>query len=225
MCHFETVEAESDEVVDLLPSHAAARRMRKYRNSAGTMHDADHLFGADGRFGDERRPPDTDEAPEGLVDGRGGALLYQGPGDVGPTDASVTGGGFDGCELHPDAEIVEAIDDLAGALVSKTARLTGALDEPIIRFVDEEAEHMDLAVAEVGREFDPRNDLEVEIARRGARRGDAADDVVVGDGESDESDAIGLGDELLRCQHAVRVDRMRVQLGFCRIRDGVSDDS
>ncbi len=223
MNHFETVEAEPDELVDLLPPYAAARRMRKYRNSAGTMHDADHLFGADRRFGDERRAPDTDEAPESLVEGRNGALLYQGPGDMGPADASVTGGGFDGCELHADAEVVEAIDDLAGALVPKTARLAGALDEPIIRFVDEEAEHMDLAVAEVGREFDPRNDLEVEIPRRSARRGDAADDVVVGHGESGESDAIGLGDELLRCQHAVRVDRMSVQLGS--IRDGVSDDS
>ena len=222
MCHFETVEAESDEVVDLLPPHAAARRMREYRNSAGTMHDADHLFGADGRLGDERRAPDTDEAPESVVDGRSSALRYQGPGDVGPADASVTGDGFDGRELHPDAEVVETIDDLAGALVPKTARLTGALDEPIIRFVDEEAEHMDLAAAEVGREFDPRNDLEVEIARRGARRGDAADDVVVGDGDRGEIDAIGLGDELLGCQNAVGVDRMRVQLGF---RDGVSDDS
>ncbi len=73
MGHFETVEAESHEVVDLLPPHAAARRMRKYRNSAGTMHDADHLLGADGRFGDERWAADTDEAPEGLVDGRSGA--------------------------------------------------------------------------------------------------------------------------------------------------------
>ena len=43
------------------------------------------------------------------------------------------GGGLDGGELHPDAEIVKTSDDLAGALVSKTARLTGALEKPIVR--------------------------------------------------------------------------------------------
>ena len=76
-------------------------------------------------------------------------------------------------------------------------------------------------VTEVGGEFDPRHDLEVEASRRSTRRGDAADDIVVGDGENGESDAIGLGDELLRRQHAVRVDRMCVQLGFLGIRDSV----
>ena len=221
MSHFETVEAEPDEVVDLLPPDAAARRMRKDRNSAGTMHDADHLFDADGQFGDERRASDTDEAPEGFVEGRSGAVLHQDPGDMGPTDASATGGGLDGGELHPDAEIVKTSDDLAGALVSKTARLTGALEKPIVRLVDEETEHVDLMVTEVGGEFDPRHDLEVEALRRSTRRGDAADDIVVGDGENGESDAIGLGDELLRRQHAVRVDRMCVQLGFLGIRDSV----
>lgn len=223
MRYFETVEAELGEGVNLLLPHAAARRMGKYRNSTGSMHDPDHFFGADGRFGHERRAPDTDEAPEGLVEGRGGALFHQGSGDVGPADAAAIGGGFDGGELKVDAEVVEENDDLAGPLVPKTARLMGALEELIIRFVDEEAEHMDLPVAEVRREFDPGDDLEVETARRGARRGDAADDVVVGDGKSGESGSISLGDELLWRQHAVRVDRVGVQFGS--IRDRATDDS
>lgn len=197
MGHFETVEAELGEGVNFLLPDATARRMGKYRNSAGSMHDPDYLFGADGWFGNEGRAPDTDEAPEGFVKGRGGTLFHQGAGDVGPADAAAIGGGFDGGELQVDTEVVEETDDLAGALVAKMARLMGALEKLSIRFVDEEAEHMDLPVAEVGREFDPGDDLEVETTRRGARRGDAADDVVVGDGESGESGSIGLGDEIL----------------------------
>ena len=106
-------------------------------------------------------------------------------------------------ELDADAEAIEALDDLRGAL---TAELAGAMrrgHELVVEVVDEQAEDVHFAGIEAGGELHPRNQLEAGSCRRRARGRDAVDDIVVRNGECRESHAEGLGDELVGRQDAV----------------------
>jgi len=82
---------------------------------------------------------------------------------------------------------------------------------------------MDLVSVEVGGELDSRNDLEAalepEVPGRGARRCNRVNDVVIGDREGSEADAVGFLDELLWRQYAVGERRVCVQFRLAGIRD------
>ena len=154
-------------------------------------------------------------------------MLHQCAGDVRPSDAAVAGGRLDGAEIDVVSETVETLDDFVGALIPELAGLLRCGDQFGVGVVDEQAEHMDLVPVQVGGELDPRNDLEAdrmvefepEVPRRGARRRNPVNDVVIGDREGSEAHEVGFRDELLRGQHAVGERRMGVQFRFAGIRD------
>lgn len=212
MLYLEAVEAERRQLADLLLADPGARRMREYRNSARTMHDADDLGDVERWLGDERRLADADEAAERLVGGLRHAALHQCAGDVRPPDAAAAGCYLDGAEINVVAELVEPFDDFIGALIAELAGTHRRGDQLVVVVVDEQSEDVDFVPVKVGGKLDSRNDLEVELEgpRRGARRRNPVDDVVIGDGEGGEADAAGFFDELLRGQRAVGERRMGV---------------
>ena len=217
--YLEAVETKRRQLADLLLADPAARRMGKYRNSAGAMHHADDLVGVQRGLGDEGRFTDADEAPECLVGGLRRTVVHQRSCDVRPPDTAVAGGRLDTTELDAEAEVVETLDDCVGALAPVLARSHGRGEQAVVIGVNEQAQHVDLVPVEIGGELDACNDLEGEVPRRIARRRNPVEDVVVGDGEGVEANAVGFLDEPLRRQYAVGESRVGVQFCLAGIRD------